>query len=298
MTILKNINRKKRAKSISTYDFSTLYTKLPHDKLISRLARVIDLVFKGGDKMYIRVAENGCAFWSKIKKGVCFTKASLKQALSHLIESCYFNVGNLVMRQAIGIPMGIDPAPFWANLFLYTYEEEYISTIIPSDPRKARRFHSTKRFIDDLCAINDGGEFGKVYKDIYPQELELKVEHTGLHASFLNLDISISDGTFIFKLYDKRDAFPFHIIRMPHMSSNIPRSIFYSALVGEFLRIARSTLMIHDFIPKANELLVRMRKQGAVQQTTSRFLRKIITNHPESFQQFSRSTEELLRLLT
>lgn len=30
--------RKKRAKSISTYDFSTLYTKLPDDKVKNRLS--------------------------------------------------------------------------------------------------------------------------------------------------------------------------------------------------------------------------------------------------------------------
>ena len=30
------------------------------------------------------------------------------------------------MRQAIGIPIGIDPAPFWANLYLYTYGTDFI----------------------------------------------------------------------------------------------------------------------------------------------------------------------------
>ena len=55
ISTLKNINRKKKAKSISTYDFSTLYTKLPHDKLITQLSKVIDLVYKGGDKKFIRI---------------------------------------------------------------------------------------------------------------------------------------------------------------------------------------------------------------------------------------------------
>jgi len=295
---LKNINRKRRAKSIATYDFSTLYTKLPHNKLIFQLSKVIDLAYKGGDKKFIRVTENGHAFWSKTKKGVSFSKAALKIAVSHLIENCYFTVGNTIMKQEIGIPMGIDPAPFWANLFLYTYEEGYISNTIHVDPVKARHFHSTNRFIDDLCAINDGGVLGRVFKDIYPEELELKLEHSGLHASFLNLDITIVDGIFVYKLYDKRDNFPFHIVRMPHMSSNIPQSIFYSALVGEFLRIARSTLHIHDFIPKTKDLIERMKKQGAQTRVSQRFLRKVILNHPENFNQFSVSPEELVQSLT
>ena len=137
-----------------------------------------------------------------------FTKNSLKVAVKHLIENCYFTVGNTVLRQAIGIPMGIDPAPFWANLFLYAYETNYMSNLISSDKAKARRFHSTKRFIDDFCALSDGGEFGLVFKDIYPSEVKIKVDHSGSHASFLNLDITINEGLFVYKLFDKRDVFP------------------------------------------------------------------------------------------
>jgi len=296
--VLKNIsliNRKKRAKSITTYDFSTLYTTLPHDKLISRLEGVIDVVYRGGDKTYLCVSKNGRAYWGKKFKGsVGFTKASLKMAVKHLIENCYFTVGNCVLRQDIGIPMGIDPAPFWANLFLYTYEEEYMSKLVTVDKEKARHFHSTNRFIDDLCTLNDGEVFGEVFQDIYPPELELKMEHSGKHGTFLNLDITVKDGVFVYKLFDKRDEFPFSIVRMPHMDSNIPQIIFYSALVGEFLRIARSTLLLDDFIPKAKDLLTRMRVQGSSEIRTRRSLTKLINKHTETFCSFNCTTEELL----
>ena len=295
LSIVNHINSKKRAKSISTYDFSTLYTKLPHEKLISQLSKVIDLVFKGGNKRYIRVSENGIAFWSKEKKGISFSKAGLKQAVAFLIENCNFTVGNKVFQQSIGIPMGIDPAPFWANLFLYTYESDFISRTIPLDPIKARHFHATKRFIDDLIAINDGGEFGKVFREIYPEELELKEEHAGDHANFLQLDISKVDDIFVYKLYDKRDAFPFHIVRMPHKCSNIPESIFYSALKGEFLRIARATLKVEDFIPKAQELTKRMKNQGATHRRSQRAIVKLISNHTETFAKYLSSPEEIAR---
>ena len=56
------------------------------------------------------------------------------------MENCYFTVGKTVLRQAIGIPMCIDPAPFWANLYLYSYEEDYISDMIKSDKVRARHF--------------------------------------------------------------------------------------------------------------------------------------------------------------
>ena len=91
----------------------------------------------------------------------------------------------ILMQWWIKIPMRIDPAPFWAHLFLYTSEEEYTSSLIASEKAKARHFHSTKHFIDDLCSINDGGYFGKSFSEIHPTELELAVEHQGNHARTL-----------------------------------------------------------------------------------------------------------------
>ena len=286
LATLNKINGKKTAKRISCYDFSTLYTNIPHDKLLEKLNNLVDFAFKGGNCNNICFNFNGTAYWGRKAKKKCFTKHRLKVALQHLITNCYFTVGNIVMRQKIGIPMGIDPAPFWANLFLYTYEHSYINQLIKEDRVKAKHFHSTFRFIDDLCTINDGGEFGRVFKDIYPDELELKVEHEGDSASFLNLDIRVEEGQFVYKLYDKRDAFPFSIVRMPHLCSNIPKKIFYSALVGEFLRIARATLYLSDFEPKAQDLVKRMINQGGDRKTVERFLMKIILRHPDSFSQF------------
>ena len=47
----------------------------------------------------------------------------------------------------------------------------------------------------------------------------------------------------------QEDSFPFLIVRMPHIKSNVSQNIFYSAIKGEFLRIARPTLCLRDFIP-------------------------------------------------
>ena len=292
---LERINKRNNAKSISTFDFSTLYTKIPHDQLIERLCKTIDLVFSGGENKCIRISKGGNAYWGNMSNDkTIFTQNSLKLAIQHLIENCYFNVGNIVMRQVIGIPMGIDPAPFWANLFLYSYEEEYMKKLITIDKIKARRYHATSRFIDDLCAINDGGKFENTFRQIYPPSLELKKEHSGTHATFLNLDINIVDKKFIYKLYDKREDFPFTIVRMPHKDSNMPESIFYSSLVGELLRIGRSSLLLSDFVLKANELIKRMIRQGGKKDRMYKSFRKLIERHPETFQKYKMATSSII----
>ena len=47
-------------------------------------------------------------------------------------SNCYCcNYFNLL--QTVGIPMGIDPAIFWANAYLYNYESKYITGLIKKD---------------------------------------------------------------------------------------------------------------------------------------------------------------------
>ena len=295
---INNINKRRCAKSISTFDFSTLYTKLPHDKLKYVLHHITDFCWKGCSGYKIRVNDHG-AYWSKgmgknKDKDFEFTQDQVKNAISYLLDNCYFQIGNSVYKQRIGIPMGSDPAPFMANLFLYHYENEFISELRKSDIRRARRFGNVFRFIDDLNAINDGGEFERCYKDIYPPELELKKENVGYdNASFLDLDITINENrTFSLKLYDKRDAFPFSIVRLPYLSSNIPSRIFYASVSGELLRIARCTSETAEFKLSCKTLINRVIKQGAKPMLLKRTLNKTFNNHINEFSQIFNSVVE------
>ena len=68
------------------------------------------------------------------------------------------------------------------------------------------------------------------------------VENQGDHATFFNWGITFEEGTFIYKLFNKRDSLSFSVVSMPHIESIMPQNIFYSAIKGEFWRIARSTL--------------------------------------------------------
>ena len=114
---IKKINKRKNAKQISTFDFSTLYTKIPHDKLLDILYKVVDFVFKGGTRDYIIINKQGCASWSSKKRGhhFVFTKSLLKEAKKFLLHNCFFSIGNITMIQVIAIPMGSDPAPFFCK---------------------------------------------------------------------------------------------------------------------------------------------------------------------------------------
>ena len=128
------------------------------------------------------------AFWRKPAADFRFySKKDIKEVMDYIIDNAYFQVSNKIFRQIKGIPLGSDPATVIANLFLY--------------PRKLRHAF---RFIEDLITLNDDDEFLRSYLDIYPKEMELKVENQNTQtASHLDLDLEINDGIFNSKLYAK-----------------------------------------------------------------------------------------------
>ena len=89
------------------------------------------------------------------------------------------------------------------------------------------------------------------------------------------MDITVKDGVYIYKLFDKGDAFPFFIVRMPYIDSNVAKSIFYSPLVDEFFRIARSSLLYKGFNEKAKRKHRGCNPSGVVENS-------IIQNHSKT----------------
>ena len=79
-----------------------------------------------------------------------------------------------VFQQIVGIPMGTNCAPLLADIFLYSYEEEFIQSLLSTGRKQlACRFNFTYRYIDDVLSINNP-EFENYLDQMYPVELEVK----------------------------------------------------------------------------------------------------------------------------
>ena len=108
------------------------------------------------------------------------------------------------MIQVIRIPMGSDPAAFFANFFLALKEADCIKEQRKLGTINVQKINNSFWFIDDLLSLNDDCSFEKHYKDIYPTELELKKENNSNScASFLDLYIYIENGEFHTRLFHK-----------------------------------------------------------------------------------------------
>ena len=78
------------------------------------------------------------------------------EALIYLLDNIYIRFGTKLYRHIIGIPMGTYCAPLVADLFLFCYERDFMTSL--SDVKQAEiieAFKSTSRYLDDLLNIDN-----------------------------------------------------------------------------------------------------------------------------------------------
>ena len=240
-----------RATSLSTYDFSTLYTTLPHNLIKEKLINLIEWTFKREGSPYIACNERQTFFTSKdTKRYKRWSCQNVCEALIYFLDNTciYMRFGTKLYRQIVGIPMGTNCAPLLADLFLFCYERDFMTSL--SDVKQTEiieAFKSTSRYMDDLLNI-DNPYFEGMVNRIYPPELQLNKANTSdTEAPFSDLHLSISNGFVSSKIYDKRNDFDFDIVNFPFLDGDVPRSTSYGVYISQLIRFARVSSHVVDF---------------------------------------------------
>lgn len=277
-----DVNRRRNARNICTYDFTTLYTSIPHQKLKSKLSWVIKTAFKSSGKSFISVHKNGASWSDKPKKNTLHLDCNkVIRLLRWLIDNIYVTFGDKCFRQVIGIPMGTDCAPFLANLFLFAYEFKWINEQRTRNPNMVYKFFRyCGRYIDDLVIINNDGHMKEVMADIYPSELELVTEDgNDQSCPFLDLHVVIKDSIISTSIFDKRDAFDFPIVNFPTLTGNIPHRSSYGVFIGELVRYCRACTFFKDFEARATVLITKLLRQAFTARGLKASFFKFIDSH-------------------
>ena len=155
---LDRINETSVARNIQTFDFSTLYTNLAHKDIKEALKFTVKLAFKNSKKKFIAVYEKGFAWVNSFRNGtVAFDEVKLIQCIDFLLDNCYFKVGENLYRQHIGVPIGINPGPYIANLTLWYFENRFLDSAYKSKYYIVRKLNNTFRLIDDITTLNSDG---------------------------------------------------------------------------------------------------------------------------------------------
>ena len=240
-----------RATSIETFDFSTLYTSIPHDLLKSRINNAFK--YKNGATRYthIKVGRNKSYFTSDpLNSDNKYTANDICKMTEFIVDNIYVRFGGQLFQQMVGIPIGTNCAPLLADLFLYSYKNELLDKLVKEGKRKlARKFNLSYCYIDDLISFNNK-RFKEFISDIYPKELTISesTESTSI-ASYLDLlFIRDKSNNIMTKLFEKRDAFGFHIVNFPFMSSNIPSAPAYGVYASQLIRYACCCSNYSDFL--------------------------------------------------
>ena len=73
------------------------------------------------------------------------------EALRYLLDNISLKVGTKLYRHIVGIPMGTNCSPLVADLLLFCYERDFMTSL--SDVKQTeinKAFNSTSRYLDDL----------------------------------------------------------------------------------------------------------------------------------------------------
>ena len=152
--------------------------------------------------------------------------------------------------------MGTNCAPLVADLFPFCYERDFMKSLSSDNQADIiEAFNSTSRYLGDLLNI-DNIYFEQMVNRIDPAELKLnKANSSDTEAPFLDLNLSISNGTVSTKIYDKRDDFDFDIVNFPLLDGDVPRRTSYGVYISQFIRFARASSDVSDFNCRTDKAL-------------------------------------------
>ena len=141
--------------SIKSFDFSTLYTTIPHQKLKSRLTTIIQNTFihKNGNRTYtfLVLGREGPYFVkehsdSKNK----YTEDDIINMLEFLVDNIFVVFGERFSNRKSAFQWA-QIVPLLADMFLYSYEAEFMSLLSTGKKTRSPKGHISCTWVQ--CAI-------------------------------------------------------------------------------------------------------------------------------------------------
>ena len=106
------------SEGLSTYDFSTQYTTLPHNLTKEKLTELIEQTFNREGSFYLACNDKTAFFTSEQpKRYKLWSCQKMCDALHYLLDNSFIRFCSKLYRQIVGIPMGTNCAPLVADLF-------------------------------------------------------------------------------------------------------------------------------------------------------------------------------------
>ena len=119
-----NLNKLKSrgflASGLSTYDFSTFYTTLPHNLIKEKQTELIEHTFNREGSLYLACNDKNVVFTSEQpERYKLWSRQKISDALHILLDNIFIRFGLKLYRQIVSIPMGTYCAPLVADLLFF-----------------------------------------------------------------------------------------------------------------------------------------------------------------------------------
>ena len=300
-----------------TYDFSTMFPSLNLECLKMKMRDYVELVFEHAcqfeyprkEPKALELKRRGLNSrpWRAARK--CQSKDTLSQKvvtkdrlinwMNYLFDNLHTKVGDLLLRQTVGVPMGTSCAPWVANLFLFMYEFEYMSALIsdlkPWEIEKQegkwqfiRNLSFCTRYIDDLWnPLVDKTEFEKITVEMYPAESGLKLgdpEHDGPLVDYLDMSIWFDRESkqWHSKLFDKKIALVakgLKLNKFPDPSSKLATRCKYGVITSQLHRYWNACTTLKDFLTPAQQLYELYHRKGYSKTKINQYFKTFLRRH-------------------
>ena len=243
-----------------TVDFTTMYTKLPHPKLLEAIEVSWDRAvgFKKKechqhtteDQWGLIIGRDGEYQFSMMDLTALkdtpnvFTKPIFLELMTVLITDNHIWNGGDLKRQVVGIPMGSPVSPHLANLFRYVVESKFVEELIAKgNLEEAKRCEHTYAYIDDLCTFEGPLPTEEHYG--FPMTVDKEPKEV---VNFLGTKITATKAGKPPRLgiVEKQEEWDFHI-KYPHAGSNIPWNQGAAVFKGQLIRYAVICNNLWDF---------------------------------------------------
>ena len=188
--------------------------------------------------------------------------------------------------------MGTSCAPLVADLFLFCYERHFRKSVSPENRADIiEAFNSTSRYLDDLLNI-DNIYFEQMVNPIYPAELQLnKANSSDTEAPFLQLNLSISNGTSPTKIMINGTIL---ILILLISRSLMETSLDVYHMAFTYLSLFASS-NVSNFSCRNKALTAKLLKQDYRYHKLRKVFSKFYRRHSELVEKYNVSLRKLLR---
>ena len=244
------------ADQISINDFSTLYTLFDHDHLLRNITWLLDKLAKNSGMNFVRVGYDKAWWVIDDSEGLVYSVMELIEMIDYLVRNTYIKALGSIFRQDRGIIMGGKSSGWLSDCSLMVDEFRYVDSKVKAGlVSDANRLKFFRRYRDDCTSLNIDN-FLAIASDIYPPSLSLTQENDQIDkANVLDMEVKIIDSIITTKVFCKADIFPFNVITLPFLDSNLDTRICYRVFYGQIVRFQRLCSLRKDFEERSKFLL-------------------------------------------